>query len=362
MKKLTALLLVLSMMLLCACGEAAPEESLPELPDMEWQNKFMESYGFHPDLFYALESNEANEAFARLWLENPIDAWGSAYAMKAMTTQEMVDGEAQQRLNWQREMEESLVYIKECYPEYGAKLEEEQLLWQEAADLHPDLAMDLVCYANSYGTLALVYHAGERCGFYRERAFRLLYIESVCKEAKKDTAHKLEIRMVVPEGMEAEGDSKITGKFSDFYWILEDHDGFVASVADNPIDAWAEEYQGASEGYTWYAEVLITNWKREMEESIAHVSACFPEMKEQLEKEAAAWEKGLLGQDFLGLPETLGIKTDVHEMLALQETVAQYRRRALYLYHLENACVELQDLSERPVDFVPEIALILPEK
>jgi hypothetical protein len=48
-------------------------------------------------------------------------------------------------------------------------------------------------------------------------------------------------------------------------------------------------------------------------------------------------------------------------MLALQETVAQYRRRALYLYHLENACVELQDLSERPVDFVPEIALILPE-
>ena len=62
-----------------------------------------------------------------------------------------------------------------------------------------------------------------------------------------------------------------------------------------------------------------------------------------------------------GLPETLGIKTDVHEMLALQETVAQYRRRALYLYHLENACVELQDLSERPVDFVPEIALVLPE-
>ena len=105
MKKLTALLLVLSMMLLCACGEAAPEENLQELPDMEWQNKFMESYGFHPDLFYALESNEANEELARLWLENPIDRWGSAYAEKAMTTQEMVDTETQQRLNWQREME-----------------------------------------------------------------------------------------------------------------------------------------------------------------------------------------------------------------------------------------------------------------
>ena len=361
MKKLTALLLVLSMMLLCACGEAAPEENLQELPDMEWQNKFMESYGFHPDLFYALESNEANEAFARLWLENPIDAWGSAYAMKAMTTQEMVDGETQQRLNWQREMEESLVYIKECYPEYGAKLEEEQLLWQEAADLSGELTSYLRYYAGCHGTMDLVDQEIERCELYRERAFRLFYIEVVCKEAKKDDAHKLEIQMVVPEGMEAEPSAELAKKFENHYWAW-DPTSFSTSVADNPIDAWAEEYQGASEGYTWYAEVLITNWKREMEESIAHISACFPEMKEQLEKEAAAWEKGLLGQDFLGLPETLGIKTDVHEMLALQETVAQYRRRALYLYHLENACVELQDLSERPVDFVPEIALILPEK
>ena len=329
---------------------------------MEWQNKFMEIYGFHPDLLYALESNEANEELARLWLENPIDAWGSADAKKAMTTQAMVDGETQQRLNWQREMEDSLVYIKECYPEYGAKLEEEQLLWQEAADLHPDLAMDLLCYANSYGTLARVDQAIEKCELYRERAFRLFYIEAVCKETKKDTAHKLEIQMVVPEGMEAEYDEEVTRwGFDNYYWTLTYGEAFESSIEDNPIDAWAKEYQGTDLGYEWYSDVLISNWKREMEESIAHISACFPEMKEQLEKEAAAWEKGLLGQDFLGLPETLGIKTDVHEMLALQETVAQYRRRALYLYHLENACVELQDLSERPVDFVPEIALILPE-
>ena len=361
MKKLTALLLVFSMMLLCACGETVPEESLSELPDMEWQNKFMEIYGFHPDLFYALESNEANERLAKLWLENPIEKWGSAYASQAQTTQEMVDSQLVMVENWLREMEESIAYIKECYPEYGAKLEEEQILWKEAATLRSSLAVDLLCYANSYGTLARVDQAIEKCELYRERAFRLLYIEAVCKEAKGDTAHKLEIQMVVPEGMEAEGDSKIAGKFGDYYWILENHDVFVASVADNPIDAWAEEYQGASEGYTWYAEVLITNWKREMEESIAHISACFPEMKEQLEKEAAAWEKGILGQDFMGLSEVLGIKTDVHEMLALQETVAQYRRRALYLYHLENACVALQDFSERPADFVPEIALILPE-
>lgn len=361
MKRWLIFFLTLSILLLTAC-EKNPEENLQELPDMEWQNKFMENYGFHPDLFYALESNEANEAFAKLWLENPIDAWGSAYAKKAMTTQAMVDGETQQRLNWQREMEESLAYIKECYPEYGAKLEEEQLLWQEAADLHPDLAKDLVCYANSYGTLALVYHAGERCGLYRERAFRLFYIEAVCKETKKDTAHKLEIQMVVPEGMEAEGDSKITGKFSDFYWILEDHDGFVRSIADNPIDAWAKEYQGTDLGFEWYSDVLIDNWKREMEESTALILELYPEMKELMDKEAAAWEKGMLKQDFLGLPETLGVKSDLHEKLALQETVAQYRRRALYLYHLEIACVELQDISDRPTDHIPEIELILPEK
>lgn len=361
MKKLTALLLVLSMMLLCACGEAAPEESLPELPDMEWQNKFMEIYGFHPDLFYALESNEANERLAKLWLENPIDRWGSAYAKKAMTTQEMVDTETQQRLNWQREMEESLAYIKECYPEYGAKLEEEQLLWQEAADLSGELTSYLRYYAGCHGTMDLVDQEIDRCELYRERAFRLFYIESVCKETEKDTAHKLELQMVVPVGMEAEPSSALARKFEDRYWVWNS-DSFVSSVADNPIDAWAEEYQGASEGYTWYAEVLITNWKREMEESIAHVSACFPEMKELMDKEAAAWEKGMLKQDFLGLPETLGIKTDVHEMLALQETVAQYRRRALFLFCLETACVAVQDLSGRPVDFVPEIALFLPEK
>ena len=358
MKKLTALLLVFSMMLLCACGETVPEESLSELPDMEWQNKFMEIYGFHPDLFYALESNEANEELARLWLENPIDRWGSACAEKTMTTQEMVDTETQQRLNWQREMEESLAYIKECYPEYGAKLEEEQLLWQAAADMRGELAMEFTLLSGSYGTACNVYKAADHCELYRERAFRLFYIEVVCMEIKGDTAHVLELQMIVPEEMEVEPSSDLAGRFSDDNWEFS-----ISAIAkDNPIDAWAEEYQGASEGYTWYAEVLITNWKREMEESIAHISACFPEMKEQLEKEAAAWEKGILGQDFLGLPETLGIKTDVHEMLVLQENVAQYRRRALYLYHLENACVELQDFSERPVDFVPEIALILPEK
>jgi hypothetical protein len=260
-------------------------------------------------------------------------------------------------------MEESLAYIKECYPEYGAKLEEEQLLWQEAADLHPDLAMDLLCYANSYGTLALVDQAIEKCELYRERAFRLLYIEAVCKETKGDTAHKLEIQMIVPEGMEAEYDEEVTRwGFDNYYWTLTYGEAFESSIENNPLDAWAKEYQGTDLGYEWYSDVLISNWKREMEESIAHISACFPEMKEQLEKEAAAWEKGILGQDFLGLPETLGVKNDIHELLALQETVSQYRRRALYLFHLETACVELQDLSERPADFVPEIELILPEK
>ena len=268
MKRWVMFFLALSILFLSAC-QKAEEENLPELPDMEWQNKFMESYGFHPDLFYALESNEANEQLAKLWLENPIGKWGSAYMAQAMTTGDMVDTEITMKENWKREMEESLAYIKECYPEYGAKLEEEQALWMEAATLQPNLAIDLVCYANSYGTIALVYQAGELCELYRERAFRLLYIEAVCKEAKGDTAHKLEIQMVVPEGMEAESDSASPGKFDDFYWMLENHDAFVASIADNPIDAWAKEYQGTDLGYKWYSDVLIENWKREIEESTA---------------------------------------------------------------------------------------------
>ncbi len=361
MKRWLIFFLTLSILFLSACDDGVPEEPLTELPNMEWQNKFMEIYGFHPDLLYALESNEANEELARIWLENPIEKWGSAYAKKAMTTQEMVDAETQQRLNWQREMEESLVYIKECYPEYGAKLEEEQLLWQEAADLSGELTSYLRYYAGCHGTMDLVDQEIERCELYRERAFRLLYIEAVCKEAKGDTAHKLEIQMVVPEGMEAEPSAELAKKFENHYWAWAPA-SFNTSVADNPIDAWAKEYQGTDLGYKWYSDVLISNWKREMEESIAHISACFPEMKERLEKEAAAWEKGILGQDFLGLPETLGVKNDIHELLALQETVSQYRRRALYLFHLETACVEMQDLSERPADFVPEIELILPEK
>lgn len=360
MKRSILFLLLLSILLLSAC-EKTPEENLQELPDMEWQNKFMENYGFHPDLFYALESNEANEAFARLWLENPIDAWGSAYAKKAMTTQEMVDTETQQRLNWQREMGESLAYIKECYPEYGAKLEEEQLLWQEAADLSGELTSYLRYYAGCHGTMDLVDQEIERCELYRERAFRLLYIEAVCKEAKKDAAHKLEIRMVVPEGMEAEPSAELAKKFENHYWAW-DPNSFSTSVADNPIDAWAKEYQGTDLGFEWYSDVLIDNWKREMEESTALILELYPEMKELMDKEAAAWEKGLLGQDFMGLPETLGVKNDLHEKLALQETVAQYRRRALYLYHLELACLELQDISDRPTDHIPEIELILPEK
>ncbi|MBR5263999.1 MAG: hypothetical protein IKV50_04810, partial [Clostridia bacterium] len=303
------------------------------------------------------------ERLAKLWLENPIEKWVCAYASQAQTTKEMVDSQLVMVGNWLREMEESLAYIKECYPEYGAKLEEEQLLWKEAATLRSSLAVDLLCYANSYGTIALVYQATERSELCRERAFRLFYIETVCMETKGDTAHVLELQMIVPEGMEAEYDGEVTHSgFDNYYWTLMDSEDFETLIADNPIDAWAEEYQGASEGYTWYAEVLITNWKREMEESIAHITACFPEMKEQLEKEAAAWGKGILGQDFLGLSETLGIKTDVHEMLALQETVEQYRRRALFLFCMETACVECQELSERPADFVPEIELILPKK
>ena len=361
MKRWLIFFLTLSILLLTAC-EKSPEENLQELPDMEWQNKFMENYGFHPDLFYALESNEANEAFAKLWLENPIDAWGSAYAKKAMTTQAMVDSQSHQRLNWLREMEESLAYIKECYPEYGAKLEEEQLLWQEAADLHRDLAGNLSYYTRSSSNMDSVNQAIERREFYRERAFRLLYIEAVCKEAKKDTAHKLEIQLVVPEGMEAEPSDELAGKFFANYWLLENDAVFIGTIRDNPIDAWAKEYQGTDLGFEWYSDVLIDNWKREMEESTALILELYPEMKELMDKEAAAWEKGMLKQDFLSLPETLGVKSDLHEKLALQETVAQYRRRALYLYHLEIACVELQDISDRPTDHIPEIELILPEK
>ncbi|MBQ8324177.1 MAG: hypothetical protein IJX82_03405 [Clostridia bacterium] len=360
MKRRLIFFLIISILLLTAC-EKSPEEDLQELPDMEWQNKFMENYGFHPDLFYALDSNEANEAFARLWLENPIDAWGSAYAKKAMTTQAMVDGETQQRLNWLREMEESLAYIKECYPEYGAKLEAEQLLWQETADLSGELTSYLRYYAGCHGTMDLVDQEIERCELYRERAFRLFYIEAVCKEAKKDAAHKLEIQMVVPEGMEAEPSAELAKKFENHYWAW-DPTSFTASVADNPIDAWAKEYQGTDLGFEWYSDVLIDNWKREMEESTALILELYPEMKELMDKEAAAWEKGLLGQDFMGLPEVLGAKNDLHEKLALQETVAQYRRRALYLFHLETACVEFGDLAERPTDHIPEIELILPEK
>ena len=361
MKRRLIFFLIISILLLTACGKN-PEENLQELPDMKWQNKFMEIYGFHPDLFYALESNEANEAFAKLWLENPIDRWGSAYAEKAMTTQDMVDAESHQRLNWLREMEESLAYIKECYPEYGAKLEAEQLLWQEAADLHRDIAGDLSYLLKTYGTMDRVNQAIERCELYRERAFRLFYIEAVCKEAKQDNAHKLEIQMVVPEGMETESSDELAGKFFANYWLLENNPAFTASVADNPIDAWAKEYQGTDLGFEWYSDVLIDNWKREMEESAALILELYPEMKELMDKEDAAWEKGLLGQDFMGLPEVLGAKNDLHEKLALQETVAQYRRRALYLYHLEIACVEFGDLAERPTDHIPEIELILPEK
>lgn len=361
MKRWLIFFLVLSILLLTAC-EKVPEENLQELPNMEWQNKFTEIYGFHPDLFYALESNEANEELARIWLENPIDKWGSAYAKKAETTQDMVDAEGTAAENWLREMEESIAYVKECYPEYGAKLEEEQLLWQEAADLYPDLAGDLVYHMKNYSDMVSVNQAIERCELYRERAFRLFYIETVCKEAKGDTVRKLEIRMVVPEGMKAEPSDELADEFFAHYWLLENDPDFIASVTDNPIDAWAAEYQGTDLGFEWYADVLIDNWKRETEESTALILELYPEMKELMEKEAAAWEKGLLGQDFLGLPEALGQKNEIHEKLALQATVTQYRRRALYLFHLETACVEFRDLAERPTSHVPEITLILPEK
>ena len=79
--------------------ESVPEESSDPSDDPiepvwkpttgeEWENLFWELYGFHPDFFQILNT-ASYQKLAEVWMDNPIDQWGYAYAQLAMTTGDM---------------------------------------------------------------------------------------------------------------------------------------------------------------------------------------------------------------------------------------------------------------------------------
>ncbi len=389
MKKVIACILAISVLLLVSCaepsenGSSAPQASrtssdtfatsfqvmsdsplkspAPLSKDVDWEALFAENYGFYPDFYQALHQESIRE-LAEVWLTNPIDAWGYAYGQVAMTTQDMVEVTETMAENWLREADESIAYIKTCFPEIGVSLEQEQTHYKDAAELRSRLTMHLILLANSYGTICRVDSSMGVCDLYRERAFRLLYMEAICKEWLGDAAHGLTIEMAVPEGMEADVtlEAPLYG-FDDYYWAIGDFNAFDAMLADNPIDKWASEYTAEYDDYDYMHDVQIANWKREIEESTQVILTCFPELEELLTQEAEAWEAGILRQDFLSLIWNTDRYGTIHLLLARSEAVSQYRRRAFWMLSLEMACVELQDLSERPIDHAPNIAFILPE-
>ncbi len=343
--------------------ESSAETVAPSLKDKDWVTLFYEIYGFYPDFYQALSKADSEKELAMVWLNNPIDPWGAAYGEIAYTTGDMVDIGTVMAENWLREMEESIAYIKQCYPEIGSALEAEQNPYREAAHLRSEVAVDLMCYANSYGTIMLVEHSLGKAELYRERAFRLLYMEAVCKEATADASHILSIELKVPEGMEAQLTKEyVYGGFGDYYWQVYDENAFSAMLAENPIDRWAEEYLAEYDDYSYMQDVEIANWQREIQDSMQAVLSCLPELEESLAREAELWERGVLGQDMLSLLGETDRYGTIHLLLAGEEAVSQYRRRAFWMLALEQACVDVQDLSQRPVDHTPGIEFALPDK
>ena len=330
----------------------------------EWENLFFERCGFHPDFFQILNT-ASYQKLAEVWMDNPIDQWGYAYAQLAMTTGDMVALEETVTANWLREIEESIAYIKKWYPEYGASLEEEHIIWKEAVQLRADLPLDLMRYADNFGTLQLVYHAGDISALYRERAFQLLYEEFHCKESVDDKSHEIGLEMIVPEGMEVElEEGRFSGGFGDFYWACETESFEEDYVLDNPIDAWEREFLVDYDIFLSdidLGDVMIANWKREIEEATALILDCYPEMEELLAREAIAWKQGIFGHSPLSLVLDTGYYGTLHLMLDEDVAVYQYRHHALHLLHLAVACVELQEYTGRTTDLVPELTFVMPE-
>ena len=75
-------------------------------------------------------------------------------------------------------------------------------------------------------------------------------------------------------------------------------------------------------------------------------------------RESELWEKGMLDRDILGLIHETHRYGSIHMLLAGEEAVSQYRRRAFWLLALEQACVDVQELSERPVDRIPSLEFV----
>ena len=331
--------------------------------ERDWEALFLETYGFYPDRYQALSDTETIQELAKVWLTNPIDRWSYAYAMEQYNATQWSEGSAVAINNWRREMEESIAYIKECLPAFGEALEQEQSEWAEAVELRADLP-DLLAHKMDFtGSMHIALYTFEVEELYRERAFRLLYLEAICKEEFGHTDHSLTIKMEIPEGMEASPleepyYASVFGDAADPFWItsMDSIDLHIALLADNPIDNWASEYTTEYDDYDYMQDVEIANWKREIEECTELILKCYPSLQELVLQEAEAWEKGFLGQDCLGILLETDRYGTLHHLLAREEAVAQYRRRAFRMLYLAMACAE-----QNPTESFPDIEFRLPE-
>lgn len=329
--------------------------------ERNWEAFFLETYGFYPDRYQALSETETIQALAKAWLTNPIDRWSYAYAMEQYAATQWSEGSAVAINNWRREMEESIAYIKECFPVFGEALEQEQSEWAEAVELRADLP-DLLAHKMDFtGSMLIALCTFEVEELYRERAFRLLYLEAICKEEFGHTDHSLTIKVEIPGGMEASPleepyYASAFGDAADPFWItsMDSIDLHIALLADNPIDNWASKYTTEYDDYDYMQDVEIANWKREIEECTELILKCYPSLQELVLQEAEAWEKGILGQDCLGILLETDRYGTLHHLLAREEAVAQYRRRAFRMLYLAMGCAE-----ENPGESFPAIEFIL---
>jgi hypothetical protein len=331
--------------------------------ERDWEALFLETYGFYPDRYQALSDTEIIQELAKVWLTNPIGRWSYAYAMEQYTATNWSEGSAVAINNWRREMEESIAYIKECLPAFGEALEQEQSEWAEAVSLRRELPEMLVYEMDAFGSMQIALTTFETEELYRERAFRLLYLEAICKEEFGHTDNSLTIKVEIPEGMEASPleepyYASAFGDAADPFWItsMDSIDLHIALLADNPIDNWASKYTTEYDDYDYMQDVEIANWKREIEECTELILKCYPSLQELVLQEAEAWEKGILGQDCLGILLETDRYGTLHHLLAREEAVAQYRRRAFRMLYLAMACAE-----ENPSESFPDIEFVLSE-
>ena len=331
--------------------------------ERDWEALFLETYGFYPDRYQALSDTEIIQELAKVWLTNPIDRWSYAYAIEQYAPVKWSQGATAAAKNWRREMAESIAYIKECLPAFGEALEQEQSEWAEAVSLRKELPEMLVYEMDTSGSMHIALTTFETEELYRERAFRLLYLEAICKEEFGHTDHSLAIKMEIPEGMEASPleepyYASVFGDAVDPFWIasMDSIDLHIALLADNPIDKWASEYTTEFDDYDYMQDVEIANWKREIEECTELILKCYPSLQELVLQEAEAWEKGILGQDCLGIVLETDRYGTLHLLLARGEAVAQFRRRAFRMLYLAMACAE-----QNPTESFPNIEFVLPK-